>query len=234
MSEAHGWATRLAHDLVGKERFEEAVELALRDELGEDELRRLKESNQRKREQDEENARLWREFAEQSSDRGSVVGTTDLSAAEERAVDALVADFAPRVADEDTESAEAKRKRLQAELRRVARKLEDVEEGSDKHRRLKKRYHELQKQLRALPGGDADREKSYPLEDFSEQGYFGVGELLQAASEDTDDLPQQIREDLVLQDELRRQAHEQAFGELSQLSDDELWQRYQRTLGEEA
>jgi hypothetical protein len=38
----------------------------------------------------------------------------------------------------------------------------------------------------------------------------------------------------VLQDELRRQAHEQAFGEPSQLSDDELWQRYQRTLGEDA
>jgi hypothetical protein len=188
MTEAPGWATRAAWDLVGRDKLEEAIELALQDEFGEDELRRLKESNARKRERDEENARLWREFAEQS--RGEPAGgTTDLSAAEERAVDAVMADYTGRTVETP-----------------VGNQTTDLSEQEDR--------------------GGAAKERA--------GGYFGTEEFLRVTAEDTGELPESVRQDAILQDELRRQAHERAFGEPSQLTDDEMWAQYRESIGEDA
>ncbi len=50
------------------------------------------------------------------------------------------------------------------------------------------------------------------------------------------DLPESVREDAELQDALRAQAHEDAFGEADgdNLSDDALWAEYRKALGEDS
>jgi hypothetical protein len=165
--------------------------------------------------------------------------------AEERAVDELTMQFTPAILGqaapvdlaEQGDLDEEQVKRIKAELRRIALKLEDVEEGSDEHRRLKKRYHELQERLGELAGGDSDREKSFPLEDFSEQApgsYRGVEWLEQVAAQPDAELPEEVRGDAELHAALRAQELADRFGnELAGVSDDEMWAAYRKTLGME-
>jgi hypothetical protein len=66
--------------------------------------------------------------------------------------------------------------------------------------------------------------------------FFSPDEFFRLAAEEDAELPEHMREDAELQDELRRQSHDDAFGEdpADSLSDDDLWRQYRQTLGEEA
>ena len=59
------------------------------------------------------------------------------------------------------------------------------------------------------------------------KSFFGVGELLSIAQEDDG----QVDEDTAAKEELRRQSHQDAFGEDSELSDDEMFEAYLRQVG---
>jgi hypothetical protein len=182
-----GRATRAYQALVDRNRLVEAVELALRDELGEDELRRLRESNARKLRKEEDERlfqRALQEYEEKERSGSIDIGGIGLSTSEEQAVDAMMADYAGGT---------------------VETPATDLSEGDR---------------------GGAAKERA--------GRYFGVGEMLRVATEDTGELPEHMREDAALQDELRRQAHKRAFGEDSSLSDDELWAQYRKSIGEDA
>ena len=58
-------------------------------------------------------------------------------------------------------------RRLQDELRRISRKMQDTDEGDPKMAELKRRYRYLMKKLREL-GADAPVRDSYPGDDLTE------------------------------------------------------------------
>jgi hypothetical protein len=166
---------------------------------------------------------------------GEVIETNEaveLAAKEERAV---VADFAPAAVEEDATTDEERRQRLQKRLRVLADAMNEVEHGSPAHRELKRLHHEVLEKLRALPGGDGDREKGFPGEDFSEQTpgrYFGVEDVERIAAEDSGTLSEEQKADAELHAELKRQAHAEHFGEDDpNATDEEMWASLSRTWG---
>ncbi len=71
----------------------------------------------------------------------------------------------------------------------------------------------------------------------AEGSYAGLEEFVRKiAAEDDGSLPDSVREDAELQEALRAQAHEDHFGEAEgdDLTDDEAWSAYRRTVGFEA
>jgi|SRR5215213_4856529 len=62
---------------------------------------------------------------------------------------------------------DAERRRVQAELRKINRKMNETDEGDPKMAELKKRHRVLLKKLREL-GGDAPLKEDYPGDDLTE------------------------------------------------------------------
>jgi predicted ribosome quality control (RQC) complex YloA/Tae2 family protein len=152
----------VVRDHVGAEKFAETLDQTFLKDIGEEELERLEAETRARKGLSEENERILQDLVEEHVEKtlqenaaplggspadlsaaegraidvlmaeysgGGVVETpttTDLTATEASLVDDLVADFAPHTAT-SPESGEAERKRLQAALRRVAREIEELE-----------------------------------------------------------------------------------------------------------
>jgi hypothetical protein len=65
-------------------------------------------------------------------------------------------------------------------------------------------------------------------------GYFGMEEFIKVGAEDDGTLPQSVREDTELKEELLRRNHEEHFGAPDPRSDDEMWSAYLKSIGEDA
>ena len=167
-------------------------------------------------------------------------------------------DFAAGTVEEKTGPEDGLRS-LQQRLRALAVKIDEAPDGPEKAE-LRKKYRALQEKLREL-GGDAPVRENYPgdeltaavdgiVADFTGAGevpapepssvdggtHAGLEEFMDRIAEnDSGELPEHVRQDAELHYALRAQTDEDHFGETEgdNLSDDEMWGQYRKTLGME-